>query len=118
MTDTDLNLLPFLLLPLMGPEDYDEEDLDGMPDELQLLSSDKTRESDPRIRLILIETLLLFASTRTGRDILRAKKVYPIVQKLHLWEDSEQVKETIERLVVLVMGEEKPSELGIHEIEE
>jgi hypothetical protein len=77
-----------------------------MPDELQLLEDDKKREPDANIRLILIEVLLLLGSTRKGREILRAKKVYPIVQKLHLWESSEEVQEAIERLVQLLMRDE------------
>jgi hypothetical protein len=84
--------------------------MDGMPDELQLLEDGKKRESDAKIRLILIEILLLLASTRKGREILRAKKVYPIIQKLHLWESSEEVQEAIERLVQLLMRDEASEE--------
>jgi hypothetical protein len=109
LTDPDLNLLPYILLPLMGPEEYDDDDMDGMPDELQLLGDDKTREPEAQIRLILVETLLLLATTREGRDILRAKKVYPIVQKLHLTEPAEEVQEAIDRLVQLIARDEAPA---------
>lgn len=78
-----------------------------MPDELQLLEDDKKRESDPKLRTTLVEILLLLATTRPGREILRKKKVYPVVQKLHLQEQDEGVKDVIERLVILIQGDEQ-----------
>ncbi|KAJ3205020.1 hypothetical protein HDU67_009152, partial [Dinochytrium kinnereticum] len=49
----ELNLLAYVLLPLCGSEDFEEEEMDGMPDELQFLEPTKTREPDPKIRLML-----------------------------------------------------------------
>ncbi|KND01810.1 uncharacterized protein SPPG_03601 [Spizellomyces punctatus DAOM BR117] len=107
LTDTELNLLPYLLLPLSGPEDYTDEEMEGMPDELQLLEPDKEREQDAKLRLALVEILLLLTTTRQGREILRAKKVYPVVQKLHLQEKDEKVQEAIERLVQMLCRDEE-----------
>jgi hypothetical protein len=119
LTDPELNLLPYLLLPLMGPEDYDEEDMNDMPEELQLLPNDKKREPDAKIRLILVETLLLLCSSPSTRDVLRMKKVYPILQKMHLVEQDEQVQETIERVVQMLMRDEaKKRDVGIEDVEE
>lgn len=117
LTDPDLNLLPFLLLPLAGNEEYDEEDMDGMPDELQLLEETKQREPDWKLRLILVETLILLCSTRSMRELLRLKKVYPIVQKCHLWETNEHVQEAIERLVQLLARDEALLEVGVEELD-
>ena len=83
-----------------------------MPDELQLLEDDKKREPDPKLRVKLVETLLLFATTRKGRDYLRAKKVYPVIQKLHLQEETDEVKEVIERLVNMIMRDEADDGTG------
>ncbi|KAI8911367.1 hypothetical protein DFJ77DRAFT_491867 [Powellomyces hirtus] len=107
LTDSELNLLPYILLPLSGPEEYTDEEMDGMPDELQLLEDDKTREPDAKLRANLVETLLLFTTTRKGREILRAKKVYPVVQKLHLQEKDDNVQDVIERLVQMLMRDEE-----------
>ena len=52
-----VQILPYVLLPLAGPEELSEEDMEGMPDELQYLPDDKTREADAKLRLMLIETL-------------------------------------------------------------
>lgn len=57
MLSEDLDLLPRLLLPLAGPEQFDEEDNDKLPLDLQYLPDDKERESDPNLRLALIQAL-------------------------------------------------------------
>ena len=41
LTDEKINILPYILLPLAGPEELDEDDMFNLPDELQLLPSDK-----------------------------------------------------------------------------
>ncbi len=43
MSEDEINILPYLLLPLTGNEEYDEEDTQGMLPDLQLLPPKKTR---------------------------------------------------------------------------
>lgn len=112
---TDVNLLPYILLPLMGPEEYSEEDTEGMLEELQLLEPDKEREKDIEIMKTHIETLLLLTTTREGRDHLRKIKVYPIVRELHLQVDDEGVREACDRLVQVIMRKEEGEEDGEEE---
>lgn len=104
-----VNLLPYILLPLMGPEEYSDEDMDGMPDEVQLLPPDKERESDVEIIKTHLETLLLLTTTREVREILRERKVYPVVRECHLHVDDEAVREICDRIVQVIMRDE-PSE--------
>jgi hypothetical protein len=52
-----VDLLPKLLLPLAGPEEFDEEDNDKLPIDLQYLGEEKSRERDPDIRKIIVEAL-------------------------------------------------------------
>ncbi|EMC92942.1 hypothetical protein BAUCODRAFT_51220, partial [Baudoinia panamericana UAMH 10762] len=100
-------LLPYLLLPLMGSEEYDDEDTEGMLDECQLLPPDKEREKQADIIGTHLETLLLLTTTKNGRRRLRDVKVYPIVRELHMHVDDESVQEGCDRLVqVLMRGEE------------
>ncbi|OAV89605.1 hypothetical protein PTTG_05842 [Puccinia triticina 1-1 BBBD Race 1] len=107
LSPTGFNLLPAILLPLMGPEAIDEpEEQEDFPVECQLLGPDKRRESDANLRLILVESLILLATYPIQREIMRMKKVYRIVQILHLDETSEIVQESIERLVNLLMRDE------------
>ena len=104
---TGANLLPYVLLPLMGPEDYSDEDTEGMLDEVQLLPPDKERERENDILKTHLETLLLLTTTRDGRDILRNIKVYPIVRECHLKVEDEDVRESCDRLVQVIMRDEE-----------
>lgn len=54
-----VDILPFLLLPLAGPEDFSEEEMERLPVDLQYLPPDKQREPDPDIRKMLIEAIML-----------------------------------------------------------
>lgn len=53
-----MDLLPSLLLPLAGPEQFAEEEMEKLPEDLQYLADDKARELDPDIRKMLLEALL------------------------------------------------------------
>lgn len=102
-----INLLPYLLLPLMGSEEYSFEDSESMPEEVQLLPPDKTREPQADILATHLESLLLLSTDRHGRQILRDVKVYPIIREVHLHVEDESVREGADRIVqVLMRGEE------------
>ncbi|TPX33774.1 hypothetical protein SmJEL517_g03418 [Synchytrium microbalum] len=100
-------VLGAILLPLAGPEEYGEEDMDGMPAEIQFLEDTKKREADPKLRLILVEAILALCSIRGGRVLLRENKVYPVLKHLHIWEKDTLVLERIESAVDLLMRDEK-----------
>lgn len=71
-TRCNTQILPYILLPLAGPEELSEEDMEGMPDDLQYLPEDKLREPDPKLRLMLIETLTqVFAQTLIWYECVR-----------------------------------------------
>jgi hypothetical protein len=54
----EINILSCLLLPLAGPEQFDEEDMEKLPVDLQYLGEDKTREPEAEIRILLLESLM------------------------------------------------------------
>lgn len=110
MSEDEINILPYLLLPLTGNEEYDEEDTQGMLPDLQLLPPEKRRDSDPTIIQTHVETLMLLTTTRHGRDILREIKVYPIIRETHLQIEDEGVREACERLVQVLMRDEEGQE--------
>ncbi|KAJ6580870.1 hypothetical protein B0H19DRAFT_1207074 [Mycena capillaripes] len=118
-----IDALAYLLLPLAGPEEFDLEDQEKLPDALQFLPPTKAREPDPAIRFIHVETLLLLCHTRWGRDYLREHGVYEIVRAAHENETVEKISEHIERLVTLLKGDEPevdpsdgdPPEEAMHE---
>ncbi|EGN95120.1 hypothetical protein SERLA73DRAFT_77131 [Serpula lacrymans var. lacrymans S7.3] len=102
-----IDILPYLLLPLAGPEELDLEEQERLPSALQFLPSTKTREPDNVLRLTHVETLLLLCTTRWGREYLRANGVYEVVRGAHANETVDKVSEHIERLVMLLKGDEK-----------
>lgn len=101
------NLLPYLLLPLAGPEELDpEESADMLPD-LQLLPPDKKRDPEPDILTIHLDTLLLLGTTRPGRERMRAVRVYPLIREAHAHVEDDGVREACERLVQILMRDEE-----------
>ncbi|KAL0955192.1 hypothetical protein HGRIS_004097 [Hohenbuehelia grisea] len=110
-----VDALPYILLPLAGPEEFDLDDQEKLPAALQMLPSDKKREQDPAIRLTHIETLLLLCHTRWGRDYQREHGVYEIIRAAHEVETVDKISEHIERLVQLIQGEEPSG--AIEEVE-
>jgi hypothetical protein len=110
LAEDEINILPYLLLPITGNEEYDEEDTMSMLPDLQLLPPDKRRDPDPAIIQTHVETLMLLTTTREGRDILREIKVYPIIRETHLHVENEDVREACERLVQVLMRDEEGEE--------
>lgn len=106
-SEDDANLLPYILLPIMGPEEFSEEDSMEMLPDLQLLPPDKRRDSDNNILTTHLETLLLLTTTREGRDKMREIKVYPIIRECHLHVDDDGVREACDRLVQVLMRDEE-----------
>lgn len=105
LSDT-VDILPHLLLPLAGPEELDEEDMEGLPDDLQYLDEDKTREPDPEIRKMIIEAVNKLCCRKVGRDIVKKKRTYVIMREFHKWEENESVIEACENLVSILIGDE------------
>ncbi|ORX40811.1 cytoplasm protein [Kockovaella imperatae] len=101
-----VDVLPWVLSPLMGPEEYEMEDMEKLPPTLQFLPPTKEREKDPVLRMMCIEILLLLSTTFTGREALRQRGAYIVVRELHKVETDQAIKDAIERLVSLIQGEE------------
>ncbi|XP_066144525.1 protein HGH1 homolog [Euwallacea fornicatus] len=114
----DVDILPRLLLPLAGPEEFDEEDNDKLPIELQYLPSDKEREEDPDIRCILVEAITQLCSKRITREFIRNKNSYIILRELHKWETDKKVLLACENLVdILIRTEAEIAEDNLKELQ-
>lgn len=112
-----VNILPYVLLPIAGSEEFPEDESADMLPDLQLLPPDKSRESDPEILSTHLETLLLLTSTRDGRDHLRSVSVYPLVREVHGHVKDEGVTEACDRLVQVLMRDEEENPV-VEEIDE
>lgn len=117
LTDPKINILPFLLLPLAGPEEIDEDEMFDLPDELQLLPPDKKREPLAGIQCIHLESILLLCTTRSAREYLREKQVYAIIRELHKATTSDKVADLCDRVVQMLKRDEAPETAEIEELE-
>ncbi|KAI9482463.1 Protein hgh1 [Coemansia sp. RSA 989] len=102
----ETNMLPYILLPLCGPEEFEMEDMEKMPEEIQFLEDDKKREPDPKLRAALLEAINLLCTTFHGREVLRAKNVYYVLREMHKAETDEACIELNERAVQFIQGYE------------
>lgn len=118
LSDSHINLLPYILLPLAGPEEFDDDESAAMLPDLQLLPPDKERDSDPEIISTHLETLLLLTTTKEGRKKMRDVQVYPLVRECHLRVQDENVMVACDRLVqVLMRGEEDEADKDAEALE-
>lgn len=106
VNDEKINILPYILLPLAGPEEIDEDDMFNLPEELQLLPEDKKRDPLNTVVCTHLESLLLLCTTKKMRDLFRDKSVYPLVRELHKALDVEEVTDLVDRLVQMLMRDE------------
>lgn len=106
LDEDQINIMPYILLPITGNEEYDEEETNGMLPDLQLLPPDKQRDPDNSIIQTHVETLTLLTTTREGRDYMRRINVYPIIRETHLRVEDDGVREACERLVQVLMRDE------------
>jgi len=114
----DVDLLPRLLLPLTGPEEFDEEDNEKLPEDLQYLPEDKSREPDPDLRKMLVETIFKLCTTKKCRRYIREKNAYVIMRELHKWEKDRNVELAVMKLVDLLIGDDDGKDLDRVEIDE
>lgn len=110
IAEDEIDILPYILLPITGSEEYDEDDTMDMLADLQLLPPDKERDSDPNIIQTHVETLMLLTTTKEVRDHLRKVKVYPIIRETHMRVDNEGVQDACERLVQVLMRDDADAE--------
>ena len=129
----DGDLLIKLLRPLcdgkdqIGDEtmgDLSEDDIFNLPLDLQFLDESVTREQDPEMRQLLVESIWLLCSTKKGRATIKEAGVYKLINRLHQWEignskreynftgegDESSVAEAELKLIELLIGDEPEKE--------
>ncbi|XP_045468106.1 protein HGH1 homolog [Harmonia axyridis] len=114
----EADILPSLLLPLAGNEEFDDEDNENLPSELQYLPDDKQRETDPDIRRMLVEAITLLCTLKKNREYIRNKNTYIIMRELHKWEKDESVIGAVENLVdILIRTEEEIGKENLRDVD-
>lgn len=112
LSEDEVNLLPYILLPLCGPEEFPEDEMLEMPSDLQMLPPDKKRDTDMSILVTHLETLLLLTTTRPAREYMRKVNVYTVVKECHLAVDDDDVQDACDRLVQVLMRDEANGDEG------
>lgn len=99
----EVDLLPHLLLPLAGPEEFDDEDNDKLPIDLQYLPENKEREMDTDIRIMLLDALLQLCATKQTREFLRRQNTYVILREYHKWENDKAALLACENVIDILI---------------
>jgi len=109
LDESQVDILPRLLLPLAGPtpDTFDPDEIDQLPLDLQYLDDDKEVESDPDLKKMLLESLYQLCATRPCREYIRSKNAYLILRELHKAETDPAMKDTIEDVVQLLIKKEE-----------
>lgn len=112
----EVDILSCLLLPLAGPEEFDDEDNDKLPISLQYLPETKQREPDLDIRIILLEALAQLCATKKIREILRQRNAYVILKEYHKWEKNNNALLACENVVDILIRTEE--EIGLDNLKD
>nr|XP_022902816.1 protein HGH1 homolog [Onthophagus taurus] len=104
----EFEILTKLLLPLMDGAEYDEEDNEKFPVELQFLDEGKERDQDEEVRCVLLESLNQLCALKENRKFIRDNNAYVVLRELHKWEKSPKVLLACENCVdILIRTEEE-----------
>lgn len=110
----DIDLLTYLLSPLMGNEEYPDDEMDKLPIALQYLPKEKKRDADVDIRKMVIETLNKLCAQRKSREILRENGVYYVLREYHKWEKDPNALLACENVVDILI--QKEHEVGAEDL--
>lgn len=97
----EINILFYLLLPLITPTPFSEREKKGMDERLVQEAENplKVVEKDLEVMKLLLECVLLLCQKRVMREAMRRKKVYAIVKNLDLVVEDEDVSSVIFEIV-------------------
>uniref|UniRef100_L7M1Q9 Protein HGH1 homolog n=1 Tax=Rhipicephalus pulchellus TaxID=72859 RepID=L7M1Q9_RHIPC len=114
----DVDILPRLLYPLMGPEELDDDEMEKLPLELQYLGTDKQREGSPEIRQMLIEAIMQLCATKKCREYIKNSGAYYVLRELHKSESCRPVVVACENLVdILISDEPEPGMENLKDVD-
>lgn len=110
----EVDLLTYILNPLMGNDEYNDEEMDQLPIDLQYLPREKQRDPDVDIRKMIIEILNRLCTKRNCREILRNNGVYYVLREYHKWEKDANVLLACENVVDILIRKE--NEIGVDDL--
>lgn len=114
LLSNELDLLTYLLPPIMGNEEYVDDEMDKLPIALQYLPKEKQRDPDIDIRKMVIETLNKLCAKKHGREVLRENGVYYVLREYHKWEKDPALLLACENVVDILI--QKEDEVGAEDL--
>jgi len=104
-----IDIFTKILLPVRGSGKFDDEDMDGMNPALHNnnIPANLTRDEDKECRRMLVESLVFLTSTKKLRIHMRKVKVYPVLRDFFKDEENDDIKESIEKVVELIIRDEE-----------
>jgi hypothetical protein len=105
----EVKILPTLLLPLVAPTPFTEQEKKGMDPLVWMQAEDPHRRPESNLDVVkmLLECIVLLCQRRVIRQELRAKKVYPVVRNLDLFLEDEGVNDVVVQIVDFVIRDEE-----------
>ncbi|KAL8687223.1 MAG: hypothetical protein Q9224_005213 [Gallowayella concinna] len=103
------HILPSLLLPLIGPDAaFSDSENDLLPPELQLLGPEHKQEDNLQVLHYLVECFFLICARGGEEAVKGVRKMggYAVLREVHVGVEDEGVRENVERVVQLLMGDE------------
>jgi len=106
-------ILNFIVVPFMAnPEDFTLDEIEKMPVAAQaILMKDHTMETDREVTIPLLESLILLCSSIETREFIRESSIYAIVREFDKKQEDEEIKETVLKLVELLVRDENTPKL-------
>ncbi|KAL8996057.1 MAG: hypothetical protein Q9169_004333 [Polycauliona sp. 2 TL-2023] len=103
------HIVPPLLLPLIGTDPaFSDSESDSLPPELQLLGPEHRQENNLQVLNNIVEALFLICARggEEARKAVRGMGAYAVVREVHVGVEDEGIREGVERVVQLLMGDE------------
>lgn len=99
----EMNIYPHFLLPVVGPEITDAEELKALPQPLvQRIQKGTPRDPSTELRRIIMDIVMLCAGHKPSRVMLRSQGIYPVLRDWHKFEQSLQNQEADDLMFELV----------------
>ncbi|KAF2069313.1 hypothetical protein CYY_009366 [Polysphondylium violaceum] len=104
-----IDIFTKILLPIRGSGKFDDDDMEGMNSILHNvnLPIDYLIEQDRECKRMLVESLVFLTGTRKLRVHMRKIKVYPVLRDFFKDETDDDIKESVEKVVELIIRDEE-----------
>jgi len=111
----ELQILLYILPPLIAPTPFTEREKTGMNTQIAALAEDESKrpDSDINIVIMLMECVVLLCQTRVIRNILRKERVYYVCRNTDYYLENDRVNDIMHDIVNFLERDEDPYDEAI-----